>query len=67
MSLSYKIDFVLYNSGYDHITSNHSIGQFGLTTMIESIWGDLKSSIRKMHTIIPAKNCIYFQREAEYR
>ena len=55
------------NSGHQHITSNHSIGQFGLTARIESILGDLKSTIKKMYTTIPSKNFIYFLLEVEYR
>ena len=27
------------NSGYEHEASNHQIGQFGLTSRIEGIWG----------------------------
>ena len=43
------------NSGYQHITSNHSIMQFGLTAQIESILGNLKDIIKKLYTTIPAK------------
>ena len=55
------------NSGHQHITSNHSIMQFGLTAQIESIWDNLKDIIKKLYTTIPARNFVYFLREAEYR
>ena len=55
------------NSGYVHITSNHSISQFDLTARIESMWDELKSTLKKMYITIPSKNFLYFLREAEYR
>ena len=35
------------NSGYVHNVYNHSNGVFGLTSLIESIWAELKNSIKK--------------------
>ena len=33
------------NSGYNHNVINHNHGIFGLTSRIEGLWGDLKSTI----------------------
>ena len=55
------------NSCYVNITYKNSIGQFGLTARIESVWVELKSTLKKMYKNIPSKNFLYFLREAEYR
>ena len=55
------------NSGYAHEVSNHQIGQFGLTSRIEGILGEIKLLIKSMYISIRSKNFIYFFKEAEYR
>lgn len=50
------------NSGFLHFQYNHSIGQFGNTSKIESVWGELKFLIIKI-----SKNFIYFLIEGENR
>jgi hypothetical protein len=55
------------NSGYVHEVSNHHRGQFGLTSRIEGIWGELKLLIKSMYISIHSKNFIYFLKEVEYR
>ena len=54
------------NLEYMHNVYNHSNGAFGLTSLIENIWAELKNSIKKyiLQFTIPI---IYFLKKAEYR
>jgi len=55
---------------YTHHTYNHGHGNFchdlDSTSRIESIWAEIKASIKKYHKI-PSKNFIYYLIEAKYR
>ena len=59
------------NSGYIHISHNHSNGIFGLgaqsTSHIEGLWSILKNKIKSSYHVIPTKNIIHFIREAEFK
>ena len=59
------------NSNYEHITTNHLIGNFGAglrsSSHIEVIWNVLKSKIKSTYRAIPHKNFLNFLREAEFK
>ena len=59
------------NSGYAHHVYNHGRGNFGngldSTSHIESIWSEIKSTIKNIYYSIHATNLVYHLREAEYR
>ena len=52
------------DSGYIHIVHNHSIGHFGSgiesTSIIESIWGQIKSKNKSLYHSIPSKKFPFF-------
>jgi hypothetical protein len=47
--------------------NHYFFGIFGLTSKIEGIWAEIKSSIKKIYNSIHPENFIYFLREAKYR
>ena len=47
------------NLEYMHNVYNHSNGAFGLTSLIENIWAELKNSIKKIYTSIHNSNYIF--------
>lgn len=59
------------NSGYIHISHNHSNGIFGLGTQstahIEGLWSILKGKIKSTYNVTPTKNIIHFIREADFK
>ena len=59
------------DSKYEHITTNHLIGNFsaGLrsSSHIEAIWNVLKSKIKSTYHVIPHKNFLHFLIEAEFK
>ena len=55
------------DSGYNHIRYNHSQGNFGYTSYIESIWNELKTKLQKLYSPIRNNNFVYYLREIEYR
>ena len=61
----------LDNSGYHHVITNHTFGNFGYgiqsSSHIEAIWNILKSKIKSTYYVIPQKNMLHFIREAEFK
>ena len=59
------------NSGYHHIVTNHSIGNFAYDMQssfhIEAIWNILKSKIKSTYYVIPQMNMFHFILEAEFK
>ena len=53
--------------GYDHIAFNHSKGQFAHTNQIESLWAEIKGSLRRIHGNILTKDLQLILSEYEAR
>jgi len=57
----------LQNLGYEHIAFNHFKGEFTHTNQIETLWSEIKNSLRRTHGNILTKNLDLTLREWEAR